>query len=115
MKKETEKDNFFGMLKALYSKEPIVYDEKVLNQYLMILWVSHDKDNFHYVEAIARYLFVIKPKYIWQYLRHKLPMNRNKFLKYVKKDKLQDDMIEELCIEHGWSKYEAMLNVNLQS
>jgi hypothetical protein len=103
---------FFEMLKALYTKAPIEYDDKILNPYLMLMWVSHDKDNFESVEAIAKYLYVIKHKHIWEYLRYTLPYHRNKFLKYVKKNKLDnDELIEELCNEYGISEMEARLYV----
>lgn len=101
--------NFFDQLKALYSKEPMEYDEKVLNPYLMLLWLSHDKAIFDYVEAIAKYVFVIKPKYIHKYLWYKLPVIRNKFLKYVKKDKVDDSYLEEIMTEYGVSEYEARM------
>jgi hypothetical protein len=59
-----DKNDFFTQLKALYSKAPIGYDEKIMHPYLMLLWVSHDKDNFEYVEKISKYVFLIKPKYV---------------------------------------------------
>lgn len=105
-------NTFFVMLKALYSKTDMDYDDKTLNPYLMLLWCSHDKDSFQYVESIAKYLYVIKHQYLWQYLRHKLPYNRNKFIKYVKKDKLDNEQsIEELCDEYQISPLEASLYV----
>jgi hypothetical protein len=103
-------NTFFDMLKALYSKSTVEYDEKVLNPYLMLMWVSHSKEDFAFVEAISKYLYVVKSKYIWQYLRYKLPYNRSKFLKYIKKDQLDnEDEIKELCEEYGISELEARL------
>jgi len=106
----TDKNDFFTQLKALYSKAPLEYDEKIMPSYLMLLWCSHDKDNFEYVERISKYVFSIKAKYVYKYLWYKLPVIRNKYLKWVKKEKLDatDELrIEELCAEYDISEYEA--------
>jgi hypothetical protein len=102
-------DNFFEYLKSIYSKADIEYKESECPPWLLLLWLSHDKDSFQYVEKINKYLFFIKPKYIWQYLKYKLPYNKNKFLKYTKKEQpiIDDDAINELCITYNISKHEA--------
>ena len=100
---------FFDYLKALYNKDKIEYDAVKFNPWMMLQFISHDKDHFIDVEAINKYLFIINPKYIWKYLRYKLPYNKNKFLKYVKKDTLNfnEDDITLLMHERGVSRYEA--------
>ncbi len=103
----TDKNKFFTQLKSLYSKETIDYEG--FSPYLALLYCSHDKDSFEYVEKISRYVYIIKPKYIFQYLWHKLPYNRSKFLKWTKKAKLDnDDRIEAVMIEHNISRHEAL-------
>ncbi len=104
-----DKNVFFEYLKALYDKSEMEYDQTKFNPYLMLMWISHDKNNFTTVERINKFLYVINPKYIWQYLRYKLPYNSNKFLKWAKKDQLDlnEELINQLCAEHGISKQEA--------
>jgi hypothetical protein len=101
-------NNFFNYLKALYSKVDVMYDDKEFPPYLMLLWVSHDTNNFAKVELINKYLFHTKPKHIWNYLRYVLPKGY-KFLKYIKKDVIdnQESAINSLREKYQISKYEA--------
>ena len=103
--------DFFSYLKALYNKdENIKYDPKKFPPYLMLLWISHDKDNFDKIIKINKFLFKINPKYIWTYLRYVLPKGY-KFLKYVKKDTViqqNEDILNELQIRYNISRLEAL-------
>jgi len=104
-------NTFFEQLKALYSKADIEYDANTCNPWMLLNFVSHDTECFNYVETINRYLFTINPKYIWKYLRYKLPVHRNKFLKYTKRDRIDDSALDELCTQYGISKNEAKIYV----
>jgi hypothetical protein len=103
-------DNFFEQLKSFYNKKPMNYDD--MSPYLTLLWISHDKESLQYVENISKYLYIIKPQHMFKYLYYKLPYSKNKYLKWTKKLKLDDDeMITELCNQYGISKYEAKLYI----
>jgi hypothetical protein len=100
---------FFDYLKALYSKNDIEYDATKFNPWMMLQFVSHDHDHLEEVEAINRYLYVIKPVYIWNYLRYVLPYNRSKYLKYIKKGtiNINEEAITELMETYQISRLEA--------
>lgn len=106
-----DKNNFFSMLKSLYSKTPMIYKDFPL--YLVLLWLSHDRDSFDYVEKISKYIYVINEKHCIRYLYYKLPYSKNKFLKWSKKASLDNEnVITELCNQYGISQYEAKLYVS---
>jgi hypothetical protein len=104
-------NEFFDLLKSLYSKEQVDFDPGKHSIWQVLLFVSHDKDYFTEVEKINRYMFIINPKYIIKYLKHTLPYVKSKFLRYTKKDVLNhnEDNITTLMNEYGISRHEALL------
>lgn len=114
-KKERKHNDLFGVLNAIFNKTPVLYDKKEASAYMLMLWLSHEKDLMYWVDQINmnKIIFNTPDKLIFKYFYDKIPKKR-RFVKWIKKSKVSENKekaLTELCNKYNISKKEAMLSL----
>jgi len=109
--KERKPNDLFGTINSVCMKTPIEYDKKEASAYMLLLWLSHDRDLMLWVNIINPVLFTLSSfsdKLVYKYFFNKLP-KKNRYIKWIPKDvnEKRDKEIKELCDKYGISKSEA--------
>jgi len=115
MAKETEHPNLFDFMNQIfYKKRQYVYDKKIANSYLLLMWLSHDPQLIQYIHKINCLQWYIPDDIIYEYLMYEIPKGR-RFIKWTKKgtaDKKKEKRIQELVENTNLSKREASIVLN---
>ena len=112
MAKPRKPNDLFGTINSINLKTPIEYDKKEASAYMLLLWLSHDKDLRFYVDQINSLLFELPDELTYKYFYDKIPKKR-RYIKWIKKsnvEKEKQEQLVEFAREHGISKKEAMLS-----
>lgn len=106
--KEKKPNDLFGTINSVCNKTPIEYDKKEASAYMLLLWLSHERDLMYWVNIINPVLFSLPDKLVYKYFFDKLP-KKNRYVKWIAKDKNEkrDKEIAALCDKYGISKKEA--------
>jgi hypothetical protein len=106
--KEKKPNDLFGTINSVCSKTLITYDKKEASAYMLLLWLSHDKDLMFWVNTMNSVLFSVPDKLVYNYFFKKLP-KKNRYIKWIAKEKNEkrDKEIIALCEKYGISKKEA--------
>lgn len=104
-----DKYTLFDYLNAIFYKRKVPYDKKVASAYILMLWLSEDKNLIHMINDINSCLFILKDKMVYDYFWYGIPKGK-RFIKFTKKKKDKKDnekLIEQLMFEKKLSKEEA--------
>lgn len=106
--KERKPNDLFGTIDSICMKGPIEYDKKEVKAYMLLLWLSHEKELMYWVSIINHVLFSLPDVLVYKYFFNKVP-KKKRFIKWIKKDenKKRDKEIQEICDKYGVSKKEA--------
>lgn len=104
--------NFFDYANAIQSKSKIDWDEKVCNNYMLLLHLSHCKNYLEIINPINERLFdsILPNKCIFKYYMDKIPRGKIP-IRWVKKNKVKEARIDKLAEELGISRREAALSL----
>lgn len=94
MKKEKEVNLFTFINQIIYKNRKHPYDKKLANAYILLLWLSHDKEkgSIEKVNAINKYLFSLPDHIVYEYLMKEIPRGK----RYISwKKKIKDEEFEK--------------------
>ncbi len=108
--------NIFDLIKVLYLKKPIKYDElkalEVKDCVLLMNFLTQDVNNLEILKKAIGYLFNIGPVCFFVYLYCQIPKSTKvPFLKIPKKaEKEEDELFNKMKYVMGWSSKELKAN-----
>jgi len=103
------KKTIFDYLNSIFYKKDIEFYKNECSRYMLLLWLSHDKELLELTNDINQYIFNVMSddELVYKCFFHKVP-KKKRFIKYVKKDKKKDNKeIEQLMKQYNMSKREA--------
>lgn len=92
--KEKEVNLFTFINQIIYKSRKHPYDKKLANAYILLLWLSHDKEkgSIEKVNAINKYLFSLPDNVVYEYLMKEIPKGK----RYISwKKKIKDEAFEK--------------------
>ncbi len=104
MAKKGSFSEFFEPINNILYKQGKPYDPKVMNAYLLSLWLSHDSSLLEIVNDINDYHFLLNDDIIYKYYYYTVPKGK-RYLRWVKKES-GEEKEKDLCKEWGISKME---------
>jgi len=109
MTKDKKPTTFDFLNQIFYKTKKHPYDKKIVNSYLISLWLSHDKSLINIVNNINSYQFLFSDEILYKYYFDRVPKGK-RFIRWTKKepvDKKMKKKIDAIVEEHGVSKSEA--------
>ena len=110
-----DKLTLFDVLNSIFYKKEIVYNKKIANAYIMVLWLSHDPELLVLSNKINKRLFTHSDKGVYEILYSKVPKGK-RFVKWIKKQEIPEEKlpeIEELMKKYEMSEREARLTLGV--
>lgn len=112
-KKKIEHPNLFDYLNQIfYKKRTYEYNKKIVNGYLLSLWLSHDERLLELVHNIVGLLWYTPDDIIYKYYLYNVPRGK-RFIRWTKKtpqDKKREKRLEKIIKKNPkLSKREAMM------
>lgn len=94
----SKEPNLFDYINAFFDKKDIPYDKKKAGKYILVLWMSNDRESLEAVQTVCNKLFEIPDELVYQYLMEKIPRGK-RWIKYPKKY-IKESELEELQKEY---------------
>ena len=110
-----DKLTLFDVLNSIFYKKEIVYNKKIANAYIMVLWLSHDPELLVLSNKINKRLFTHPDKGVYEILYSKVPKG-SRYIKWIKKQEIPEEKlpeIEELMKKYEMSEREARLTLGV--
>ena len=112
-KKPRQPNDLFGTLNAITMKTNINYDKKLASAYMLLLWLSHERDLMWYVDKMNTVMYNIPDELVFKYFVKAVP-KKKRYIKWIKKgrvSKKKEAKIQELCDKYNISKKESLLSL----
>jgi hypothetical protein len=88
----------FDVLNSIFYKRPIKYDKKILNSYMLSMWLSHDVGILEFVNSINEFQYDLPDNIVYKYYYDVIP-KKSRFIKWVKKDETKKIQLDSSCKE----------------
>lgn len=108
-------DNFFDLLKTLYTKQRICYTSDIGQCIALTKCLSKDKDNLSALKKCIPFLFYIEPEHYFYMLFFNIPKKQYvpKMMKLSIEEEKEDKLYNKIKYILNWSDKELKLNKSI--
>ena len=113
--KDDYMNNFFDILKSIYTKTSIEPSQDNTTNILVTKWLSYDITNLSILNSLVKYLFYIEPQHYFYLLFFNIRYSEKPpFLKKVEKIKeKENELFDKIRYVMDWSSRELRLNSSI--
>jgi hypothetical protein len=101
-------------MNSLFYKTKLNFDYKIASPYMLLLWLSHDKNLVFLCNRLNLRLYRHTNKAVYEILFDAVPKGK-RFIKWIKKEEKpkKNKEIEYLMVTHNMSEREAYLTLGI--